>query len=229
MTDKYNPYLAEAFGTACLVLLGCASVTIAGNGGALPLGAMPVSLVFGLTVTFLIYAIGPVSGCHINPAITLGLWAANRFPGAKVAGYVASQLVGGLLGAGILLVLLKGRAGGYDPAALGLGQTGWAQYSIAVAFVSEFVATFIFMAVIIGSATNADSKQLAGVSIGVCLFVLISCFINISGGSLNPARSIGPAIFVGGTAMSQLWLFIVAPTLGAVFAGAIFRKREISL
>ncbi|WP_095081667.1 aquaporin [Mesorhizobium sophorae] len=228
MIDNYNAYLAEAFGTACLVLLGCASVTLAGNGAALPLGGMPISLAFGLTVTFLIYGIGPVSGCHINPAITLGLWAANRFTGAKVVGYVASQLIGGLVGAGILLVILKGRTGGYDPAALGLGQTGWAQYSVAIAFVSEFVATFIFMAVIIGSVANADSKLLAGVSIGLCLFVLISCFINVSGGSLNPARSIGPAIFVGGTAISQLWLFIVAPTLGAVSAGLIFRKREVS-
>lgn len=228
MTDKYNPYIAEALGTACLVLLGCASVTIGGNGAALPLGAMPISLVFGLTVTFLIYAIGPVSGCHINPAITLGLWAANRFPGAKVPGYVASQIVGGLLGAGVLLVLLKGRTEGYDAGALGLGQTGWAQYSVSVAFISEFVATFIYMAVIIGSAANTDSRQLAGVSIGVCLFVLVLCFLNISGGSLNPARSIGPAMFVGGAAISQLWLFIIAPTLGAVVAGAVLRQRDVS-
>ncbi len=229
MNEKLKPYLAEAFGTACLVLLGCASVTIGDNGTALPLGALPIALSFGLTVTFLIYAIGPVSGCHINPAITLGLWAANRFPGSKVPGYVASQVVGGLIGAGLLLLILSGRPQGYDAAALGLGQTGWGegylgQYGLVAALVSEFAATFIFTVVIIGSASNADNRQLAGVSIGLCLAVLVACFINVSGASLNPARSIGPAFFVGGKAISQVWLFIVAPVAGAVVAGLIYRK-----
>jgi len=229
MNEKFHPYLAEAFGTACLVLLGCASVTIGGNGTAFPLGALPIALSFGLTLTFLIYAIGPVSGCHINPAITLGLWIANRFPGSKVAGYVASQIVGGLIGAGLLLLILGGRPDGYDAAALGLGQTGWGegylgQYGATAAFVSEFVATFIFTVVIIASVSNVENSQLAGVSIGLCLAVLIACFINISGASLNPARSIGPAFFVGGKAVLQVWLFIVAPIAGALAAGVIYRR-----
>lgn len=229
MSEKLKPYLAEAFGTACLVLLGCASVTIGDNGMALPLGALPIALSFGLTVTFLIYAIGPVSGCHINPAITLGLWAANRFPGSKVPGYVVSQVVGGLIGAGLLLLILNGRQQGYDAATLGLGQTGWGesylgQYSLVAALVSEFAATFIFTVVIIGSASNADNRQLAGVSIGLCLAVLVACFINVSGASLNPARSIGPAFFVGGKAIMQVWLFILAPVAGAVVAGLVYRK-----
>ena len=229
MSENLKPYLAEAFGTACLVLLGCASVTIGDNGMALPLGALPIALSFGLTVTFLIYAIGPVSGCHINPAITLGLWAANRFPGSKVPGYVVSQIVGGLIGAGLLLLILNGRPQGYDAATLGLGQTGWGegylgQYSLVAALVSEFAATFIFTIVIIGSASNADNRQLAGVSIGLCLAVLVACFLNVSGGSLNPARSIGPAFFVGGKAIMQVWLFILAPVAGAVAAGLVYRK-----
>ena len=229
MSENLKPYLAEAFGTACLVLLGCASVTIRDNGMALPLGALPIALSFGLTVTFLIYAIGPVSGCHINPAITLGLWAANRFPGSKVPGYVVSQIVGGLIGAGLLLLILNGRPQGYDAATLGLGQTGWGegylgQYSLVAALVSEFAATFIFTIVIIGSASNADNRQLAGVSIGLCLAVLVACFLNVSGGSLNPARSIGPAFFVGGKAIMQVWLFILAPVAGAVAAGLVYRK-----
>ncbi len=229
MNKKLYPYLAEAFGTACLVLLGCASVTISNNGMALPLGALPIALSFGLTVTFLVYAIGPVSGCHINPAITLGLWAANRFPGSKVPGYVVSQVAGGIGGAGLLLLILSGRPQGYDASALGLGQTGWGegylgQYSLLAALVSEFVATFIFTVVIIGSVSNTDNKQLAGVSIGLCLTILIACFINVSGGPLNPARSIGPAFFVGGKAVMQVWLFIVAPIAGAMVAGIAYRK-----
>jgi aquaporin Z len=229
MNEKLRPYIAESFGTACLVLLGCASVTIGGNSMAFPLGALPIALAFGLTLTFLIYAIGPVSGCHINPAITLGLWAAKRFPGAKVAGYITSQILGGLLGAGLLLLILNGGPEGYDAATLGLGQTGWGegylgQYSLVAAFVSEFVATFIFTIVIIASVSNVDNKQLAGVSIGLCLTVLVACFINVSGASLNPARSIGPAFFVGGQAVLQVWLFIVAPIAGAIGAGIAYRK-----
>lgn len=229
MNKKLQPYLAEAFGTACLVLLGCASVTISGNGMAFPLGALPIALVFGLTLTFLIYAIGPISGCHINPAITLGLWVANRFPGSKVAGYILSQVFGGLLGAGLLLLILGGHPEGYNAAVLGLGQTGWGegylgQYSLVSAFVSELVATFIFTIVIIASVSNTENGQLAGVSIGLCLAVLVACFINVSGASLNPARSIGPAFFVGGHAILQIWLFIVAPVAGAMIAGMVYRR-----
>lgn len=229
MNDKLKPYLAEAFGTACLVLLGCASVTVGGNGAALPLGGLPIALAFGLTVTSLIYAIGPVSGCHINPAVTLGLWVANRFPGQKVAGYILAQIAGAIVGAGLLLVVLSGRPEGYHVAMLGLGQTGWGegylgQYSLVSALLAEFLATFIFMIVIIGSVSNPDNLHLAGLSIGLCLTVLIACFINVSGGSLNPARSIGPALFVGGHALSQVWLFIVAPVAGAFAAGIAYRR-----
>lgn len=229
MIEKFKPYIAEAFGTACLVFLGCGSATISTATSSLPLGALPIAMVFGLTLTSLIYTIAPISGCHVNPAITIGLWAANRFPGSKVLPYSVSQIVGAVIGAGILLLILQGRPEGYDPTVQGLGQTGWGegylgQYSLAAALLSEFFATLIFTVIIIGSGSNVESKHIAGVSIGFILFALVACFINISGGSFNPARSLAPAIFVGGDALSQLWLFIVAPISGAVVGGLIYRK-----
>lgn len=231
MNVRANPLVAEAFGTACLVLTGCASATIGGY-GATPLGILAVALVFGFTLTFLIYAIGPISGCHINPAITLGLWVANRFPGKKVAGYVLAQLLGGIVGAGILALILSGQSVGYDIAKVGLGQTGWGSgvpggYGMAAAFATEFLATLVFMVVIITVTDDPENRRFAGLAIGLCLAAMIACFANVSGASLNPARSVGPAIFVGGTALSQLWLFLLAPVLGAAIGGLALRRQPL--
>lgn len=222
--------LAEFFGTACLVFVGCASVTIAGFGADLPGGALPIALAFGLCVTFLIYAIGPISGCHINPAATLALWIAGRFRGDKVVGYILAQLAGGVAGALVLMLVLKGRAAGYDVAVSGLGQNGWGegylgQYSLAAAFATEALTTFVFLLAILGATANKEAGNVAGLSIGLALTAIILCFLNVTGVSLNPARSFGPALFVGGVALSQAWLFFVAPAIGAALAGLVMRQR----
>lgn len=223
--------ISECFGTATLVFIGCGSAAIGGFGTDWPGGALPIALAFGLCLTFLIYALGPISGCHVNPAVTLGLFAANRFPASKVPGYIAAQIVGGLVGASALVVILSGKTAGYDIAVNGLGQNGWGPtylggYNMVSAFTTEVLATFIFMIAILGATQNSDSKGFAGVSIGFALFALIICFINVNGVSLNPARSIGPAMFVGGTALLQVWLFVVAPVMGAIVAGLACRRID---
>ncbi len=226
--QNIRPLIAEFFGTAALIFFGCASASLAGFGADLPGGALPIALAFGACLTFLIYAIGPVSGCHINPAVSIGLWAAGRFPASRLAGYIIAQCAGGISGGALLLLILKGRAGGYDVAVSGLGQNGWGagylgQYSMIAAFSTEVLATFIFMIAILGATANRAAGALAGLAIGLALTVIILALLKVTGVSLNPARSLGPAVFVGGTALTQLWLFIVAPMLGAAAAGAVGR------
>lgn len=221
-------YIAEFFGTAGLVFFGCGSASVAGFGTTLPEGALPIALAFGTCLTFMIYAIGPVSGCHINPAVSIGLWIARRFSAGKLVGYILSQFAGGICGAALLVMILKGRAGGYDVSISGLGQNGWGpgylgQFSLAAAFLTEFVTTFAFMIVILGSTANRSSNTLAGLAIGLALTTIILSFLNVTGISLNPARSLAPAVFVGGQALSQVWLFMIAPVLGAAAAGAVGR------
>ena len=225
----HRELIAESFGTATLVFVGCGSAAIGGFGADWPTGALPIALAFGFCLTFLIYALGPISGCHVNPAVTLGLLAANGFPASKVPGYIAAQLIGGAIGAGVLVAILSGKTAGYDVALSGLGHNGWGDnylggYSMLSAIVPEVVSTFIFMIAILGASLNHDSKELPGLSIGLTLCAIILCFINVTGVSLNPARSFGPAIFVGGTAVTQLWLFVVAPVVGAVLAGFFYSK-----
>jgi aquaporin Z len=230
---------AEAFGTAVLVFVGCGAVTAGTYGTSLPIGAVPIGLSFGLTVTALIYSIGPISGCHINPAVTLSLWAAGRFEAKYIPGYIIGQLAGAAAGAGLLLIVLNGSMdSGYDVGARGLGQNGWGvgflgAYDWVAAFVTEFVATAVFVAVILGALSKRATQPLAGIAIGAALTVLIVAFLNVTGVSLNPARSFGPALFVGKKAMSQLWLFLVAPCLAGLLTGIFFRKaadeREASL
>lgn len=221
-------YIAEFFGTAGLIFFGCGSASLAGFGATLPAGALPIALAFGTCLTFMIYAIGPISGCHINPAVSIGLWIARRFPASKLAGYILSQFAGGICGAALLVLILKGRVGGYDVSMSGLGQNGWGagylgQFSSTAAFVTEFVATFAFMIVILGATANKSANALAGVAIGLALTTIILSFLNVTGISLNPARSLAPAAFVGGTALSQIWLFMIAPVLGAAAAGVVGR------
>ena len=228
-----NKYLAEFIGTATLVLLGCGSATIGNLGGVIggheayaPLALLPVAFAFGLAVTAMAYGIGPVSGCHINPAVTLGVWSAGRMPASEVPGYIVSQVLGGIAGAAILLLILKGRAAGYTG---GLGENGWGagylgEYSMMSAALAEFLGTFIFLVAILGATSKAGSGPAAGLAIGLTLVLIHIVFNNVTGGSVNPARSLGPALLVGGNALAQVWLFIVVPSLGGLAAGALFKS-----
>ena len=232
-------YIAEFIGTATLVLLGCGSATIANLGGLVggtdPMGALallPIALSFGLAVTAMAYGIGPVSGCHINPAVTIGVFAAGRMPASDVPGYIIAQVLGGLAGAVILLLILTGRGKGYDIGVTGLGQNGWGEgylgaYSLGAAVLTEFVATFIFLVVILGATSKAGATPAAGLAIGLTLAVIHIVFINVTGVSVNPARSLGPALLVGGKAIAQVWMFLVVPVAAAACAGALFKARVL--
>ncbi len=223
-------YIAEFIGTATLVLLGCGAVVIGGFGPAWPLGILPVALAFGLAVMAMAYGIGPISGCHINPAVTAAVWASGRMKTSDVPGYVIAQFLGALVGAGLLLLILQGKIGGYDLVKGGLGQNGWGPgylggFGTMSAFVTEVVATFLFAVVILGATSKAGATPVAGLVIGLTLVLLHLPFINVTGLSVNPARSAGPALLVGGQALSQLWLFLVAPVIGGLLAGLLFRQK----
>ncbi|MBL8568304.1 MAG: aquaporin [Phreatobacter sp.] len=227
-------YLAEFVGSAALVIIGCGAITLGGHGGALAsaqplstLAILPIGLAFGLAVTAMAYGIGPVSGCHINPAVTIGVWTAGRMPTSEVPGYIIAQFAGAIAGAAILYVMLAGKVGGYDVATAGLGQTGWSGYSMVSAAIAEFVATFLFLVVILGATSKAGSTPVAGLAIGLTLAVLHLAFVPVSGNSLNPSRSFGPALFVGGTALAQVWLFLVVPTLAGAVAGMLFKSKTL--
>lgn len=218
--------LAELIGTFTLVVFGCGSAVFAGDqSGMLPLG---IAFAFGLAIVAMAYGIGPVSGCHVNPAVSLGALIAGRLPLKDFVPYVVAQCIGAILGAGVLYLILSGRIGGYDVHTAGLGQNGWGpgyqgEYGMAAAFGFEVVATFLFLVVILGSTHKLAPVGFAGLAIGLTLTAIHIVGIRITGVSVNPARSLGPAIFVGGQALSQLWLFIVAPLIGAAAAGALFR------
>lgn len=221
-----NKYFAEFIGTAVLVLMGCGSAVLTGYGSA-PIGMLAIAFAFGLAVTSMAYGIGHVSGCHINPAVTIGAWVAGRLPGSDVPGYIIAQILGGVAGAAILFLIASDKVTGFNVSS-GLGQNGWGPsylggYGLTAAIVTELVATFIFLVVILGSTSKAGITQAAGLAIGLSLVMIHIVFIPVTGVSVNPARSIGPAIFVGGEAIAQLWLFIIVPCIGAVLAGLLFR------
>jgi aquaporin Z len=223
--------IAEAFGTAVLVLLGCGAVTVGGFGPAFPMGILPVALAFGLTVMAMIYAIGPISGCHINPAVTIGLVAAGRMTAAEGVGYIVAQFIGGAIGAFALYLILTGRLAPYDLAKDGLGQNGWGpaylgKFGLVPAFVTEVVATFIFIFVILRATGQHHFGTIAGLVVGLTLVMLHFPFINVTGLSVNPARSLGPALVVGGGALAQVWLFILAPAIGGLLAGLADKATE---
>lgn len=234
MTSTMKKYFAELIGTATLILVGCGAITIGGYGGAFPIGVLPIALAFGLAVTAMAYAIGPVSGCHINPAVTVAMLAAGRMEVGTAVGYIVSQLVGGVVGILIVIVLLTDRGIGYDIAANGLGQNGWGagylgEYGIVAAILTEIVATFLFTSVILGvTQEKGGGGHVAGLIIGLTLFLLHLPFIQITGLSVNPARSLAPAIFVGGTALAQVWLFLIMPLIGGAIAGALFKAKVLS-
>jgi aquaporin Z len=223
-------YLAECFGTFTLVFIGVGSIVAGGFGGALPIGQLGIGLSFGLAVTAMAYAVGPVSGAHLNPAVTVGVWLAGRMEAKDVIPYVIAQIVGATVAAAFIYLTATGRAQGYDVSASGLGQNGWDPtngFSAGSAFLIEVVATFVFVAVILGVTHPRQETILAGLVIGTTLAILHFAFIPVSGNSLNPARSIGPALFAGGTALSQLWLYIVAPLIGGALAGLMARANVI--
>jgi aquaporin Z len=234
MNGTTKKYVAELIGTAVLGLVGCGAVAIGGYGSTFPLGVLPIGLAFGLAVTAMVYIIGPISGCHINPAVTVAMFTAGRMKSGEAIGYIVSQIVGGIVGALILLIILKGKGAGYDVAANGLGQNGWGpgylgEYSMGAAILTEIIATFLFTAVILGATqATGGAGALAGLVIGLALFVLHLPFIQVTGLSVNPARSIGPAVFVGGNALAQVWLFIVMPAIGGAIAGWAFKARILS-
>jgi aquaporin Z len=217
---------AEFFGTLWLVLGGCGAAVLAAAFPALGIGFVGVALAFGLTVLTMAYAVGHVSGAHFNPAVTIGLWAGNRFPARDIVPYIAAQCVGAVAGAGILYVISSGHAGfsldgGF--ASNGYGDHSPGKYSLAACLVTELVMTFGFIFVILGSTHGNAPKGFAPIAIGLCLTLIHLISIPVTNTSVNPARSLGPALFVGGWALQQLWLFWVAPIVGAVVAGFVYR------
>ncbi len=219
--------LAEFIGTFTLVLFGCGAAVIAGA----DIGLTGISFAFGLALIGMAYSIGNVSGCHINPAVSLGMVAAGRMSFAEAVPYMIAQVAGAIAGAFVLMLIATGKAD-YSVAENGLGQNGWGagylgEYSLLAAFIFEVVATFLFMVVILGSTGAGAPAAMAGLAIGLALVVIHLVGINVTGVSVNPARSIGPALFAGAGALSQLWLFIVAPILGAVAAGILFKSGSL--
>lgn len=218
-----NKLVAEFLGTFTLVLFGCGAAVIAGG----DIGLMGIAFAFGLALIAMAYGIGPVSGCHINPAVSLGMVAAGRMTMPEAGKYIVAQVAGAIVAALVLLMIASGKAD-YDVAVNGLGQNGWGagylgEYSMVAALIFEVVATFLFMVVILGATGAGAPSAMAGLAIGLTLVVIHLVGINVTGVSVNPARSIGPALFVGGSALGQLWLFILAPTIGAVAAGIVFK------
>lgn len=213
---------AEFLGTFWLVLGGCGSAVLAAAFPNVGIGLLGVALAFGLTVLTMAYAIGHISGCHLNPAVSVGLWAGKRFPASELLPYIVAQVIGAIAGAGLLYVIASGKAG-FSPAA-GFAANGYADhspggYSLLACLVAEAVLTFMFLMVILGSTDKRAPAGLAPLAIGFCLTLIHLISIPVTNTSVNPARSTGPAIFVGGWALSQLWLFWVAPIVGAVVAG----------
>lgn len=222
-------YFAEGLGTFALVLFGCGAATVAGvtSAGPAGIGLLGISLAFGLAVVAMTYTIGPISGCHINPAISVAMLVAGKLSMKDTIGYVISQCAGAILAAGLLYLILSGSAG-FSMGEWALGSNGWGagyggEYNMQTAFIAEAVFTFLFLMVIFGATAKAASPQMAGLAIGVSLVLIHLVVIPITGTSVNPARSLGPALFAGGMALQQVWLFIVAPLVGGVLA-AVLRK-----
>jgi aquaporin Z len=221
-------YVAELVGTFILVLFGCGTAVVAGD----KVGILGIACAFGFALIGAAYGIGPISGCHINPAVSLGVWSAGRMKTTEMFGYWVGQFAGGILAAWVLSIIVGGVSGGYNVAASGLGQDGWGQgyqgeYSLTSAIVFEFVATLIFVVVILGATQKAAPAGFAGLGIGITLVVIHIFGIHITGVSVNPARSFGPALLVGGKALSQVWLFLLVPSVAGVVAGLLFRSKAL--
>lgn len=219
-------YGAEFFGTFWLVLGGCGSAVLAAAFPELGIGLLGVALAFGLTVLTMAYAIGHISGCHLNPAVSIGLWAGGRFPARELLPYIASQLLGSIAAAGVLYLIASGKEG-FDLAA-GFASNGYGAhspggYSLQAAFICEVVMTMMFLLVIMGATDKRAPAGLAPIAIGLCLTLIHLISIPVTNTSVNPARSTGVALFVGDWATAQLWLFWVAPILGAILGALAYR------
>jgi len=213
-------YFAELIGTMVLVLMGCGSAVFAGVGQSFAaVGTLGVAMAFGLSVIAMAYTIGKISGCHINPAITLGMWIAKRISGKDAAFYMIFQVIGAILGSAILWILAR-NSGSTTTLT---GANSFAEGQMCTAFIAEAVFSFIFVLVVLGSTSDGAFNKFAGLAIGLTLILVHIVCIPITGTSVNPARSIGPALFEGGTALCQLWLFIIAPFLGAAAAAIKWR------
>lgn len=220
--------LAEFLGTATLVLLGCGAAVLAGPANV---GQLGISFAFGLAIVAMAYGIGPISGCHVNPAVSFGAYISGRMGINEMVQYWVAQFLGALVGAGVLYAIASGKAD-YQLGAYALGSNGWGDaylggYSMTAALTFEIVATFLFVTVILGSTQTKAPSAFAGLAIGLTLTVIHIVGIQVTGVSVNPARSFGPAVFAQGEALGQLWLFIVAPLVGAGIAGLLFRTKML--
>jgi aquaporin Z len=230
-------YLAELIGTFALVLFGCGAAVV--NGTTIPtavlenappgIGMLGIAFAFGLAVVAMAYAIGPISGCHINPAITISMLVAGKISGKDAVGYIIFQFVGATLASAVLYAMISGHPSFASVPEWGLGSNGWgpgylAGYSTASAFIAETVLTFLFLFVIFGTNSRFGNSSMAGLAIGLTLVLIHLVAIPITGTSVNPARSFGPAIFAGGKALGQLWLFMIAPVIGGVLAALVWMK-----
>ena len=220
-------FAAELIGTFWLVFGGCGTAVFAAS----HVGVFGVACAFGLTVLTMAYAIGHISGCHLNPAVSVGLWAGGRLSSKELPGYVIAQVVGAVLAAGMILLIAKQAPAGYDAAVKGLAANGYGEhspdrYGMLGGLVAEALLTFVFLFVILGVTSSRAPAGFAGIAIGLCLTLIHLVSIPITNTSVNPARSTGPALFVGGWALSQLWLFWVAPIGGALLAGVVHRWHE---
>jgi|SRR5690606_23317649 len=217
--------VAEFIGTLWLVLGGCGSAVLAAAYPELGIGFVGVAIAFGLTVVTMAYAIGHISGCHLNPAVSIGLWIGDRFDKKELLPYIVAQVMGGIAGAGILYIIATGKAGfeigGF--AANGYGEHSPGGYSLFAALVTEMVMTFMFLIIILGATHSKAAKGFAGLAIGLGLTLIHLISIPVTNTSVNPARSISQALFAQGWAIEQLWLFIVAPIVGAILAGFVYK------
>jgi len=219
-------YVAETFGTFWLVFGGCGSAVLSAAFPEVGIGLLGVSLAFGLTVLTMAYAIGHISGCHLNPAVSVGLWAGGRFPANQLLPYIAAQVVGGILAGGVLYLIASGK-GGFDLAA-GFASNGYGAhspggYSLLSALIAEIVLTMMFLLVILGATDQRAPQGMAPIAIGLCLTLIHLISIPVTNTSVNPARSLGVALYVGDWALTQLWLFWVAPMVGAVLGAVVYR------
>ena len=226
MSIMRRPF-AEFLGTFWLVFGGCGSATLSATFPDLGIGLLGVSLAFGLTLLTMGYAIGHISGCHLNPAVSVGLWAGGRFPAKEMAPYMAAQVAGAIVGAGVLILIAGGKAG-FDVASSGLAANGYGehspgQYGLLAALLTESVLTFMFLMIILGATDGRAPAGFAPIAIGLGLTLIHLIGIPVDNLSVNPARSTGPAFFVGGWALAQLWVFWLAPMAGAWLAGKTYR------
>ncbi|MGI8991092.1 MAG: aquaporin Z [Bryobacteraceae bacterium] len=218
-----NRYIAEVIGTFVLVFGGCGTAVLAGD----KVGFLGVACAFGLSLLVMAYAIGPISGCHLNPAVTLGLFLSRKFEGRLVPGYMAAQILGAVIASGLLLAIASGNPNGYSPSVAGFAANGFGlhspgHYGLVAAFIAEVILTFFLVFTILGVTDVKAPVGFAGIPIGLVLVLIHLIGIPVTNTSVNPARSIGPALFVGGWALEQLWLFIAAPLIGAAIAAGIY-------